>query len=90
LEEGFDVMLIDLKLPPLNGLETYLSIRDFRPDLVVIVITGYPQETRKLVKQALKENAYSCLEKPINMDELISLLGQIKEESAKGILKEPE
>jgi len=90
LEEGFDVMLIDLKLPPLSGLETYLSIRDFRPDLVVIVITGYPRETRKLVKQAIKGNAYACLEKPINMDELISLLGQIKEENAKGILKKPE
>lgn len=90
LEEEFDVMLIDLKLPPLNGLETYLSIRDFRPDLVVIVITGYPRETRKLLKQAIKENAYTCLEKPIKMDELISLLGQIKEENAEGILKKPE
>jgi len=45
---------------------------------------------RKLVKRALKENAYACLEKPINMDELISLLGQIKGEKAKGILEEPE
>ena len=89
-EKQFDIMLIDLKLPPLNGLETYLSIRDFRPDLVVIVITGYPRDTRKLAEQALQEKAYACLEKPINMDNLLSLLGQIKGEKAKGILEKPE
>ncbi len=89
-ENDFDIMLIDLKLPPLNGLETYLSIRDFRPNVVVIIITGYPQEMAKLAQQALQKNAYACLEKPINMGELVSLIEQIKEQKAKGILKKPE
>jgi DNA-binding NtrC family response regulator len=89
-ENNFDIMLIDLELPPRNGLETYLSIRDVRPDVVVIIITGYPREMSKLVQQALKENAYACLEKPINMDELVSLLEQIEEQKSKGILKKPE
>ena len=77
-------MLIDPKLPPLNGLETYLSIRDFRPNVVVIIITGYPQETGNLAQQALQGNAYTYLEKPINMDELVSLLERIKEEKDSG------
>lgn len=89
-KDNFDVMLIDMKLPALNGLETYLAIRDFRPNVVVIIITGYPQEMAKLAQQALQENAYACLEKPINMGELVSLLEQIKEQKAKGILKKPE
>jgi len=88
--DNFDVMLIDLKLPALNGLETYLAIRDFRPNVVGIVITGYPQEMAKLAQQALQKNAYACLEKPIDMGELVSLLEQIKEQKAKGILKKPE
>ncbi len=89
-KENFDVMLIDMKLPALNGLETYLAIRDFRPNVVVIIITGYPQKMAKLAQQALQENAYACLEKPIDMGELVSLLEQIKEQKAMGILKKPE
>ena len=89
-KNNFDIILIDLKLPALNGLETYLSIRDFRPNVVAIMITGYSQEMSKLVQQALQENAYTCLEKPIDMDELLSLLGQIREEKNKGTLKKPQ
>ncbi len=89
-ENNFDIMLIDMKLPPLNGLETYLSIRDFRPNVVVIIITGYPQEMVKLTQQALRENAYACLEKPLNMNELAMLLEQIKEHKIRGTLKKPE
>jgi len=89
-ENNFDIMLIDMKLPPLNGLETYLSIKDIRPEAVVVIITGYSKEMDNLVQQALRENAYACLEKPINMDEMASLLERIKEQRAKGILRKPE
>ena len=76
---NFDVMIIDMQLPPLNGLETYLAIHDFRPNMVAIIITGYREEMKELVGQALKRNAYTCLEKPLNMDKLVSLLERIKE-----------
>lgn len=79
-ESNFDIMLIDVKLNAVNGLETYLSIRDFRPEAVVIIITDYEQETNNLVQQALQGTVYTCLEKPINMDELIALLERIREE----------
>jgi cardiolipin synthase len=38
-ENNFDIVLLDMKLPPLNGLETYLAIRKIRWNVVVIVIT---------------------------------------------------
>ncbi len=78
-ENAFDIIILDMKLPSLNGLETYLAIRDIRPNVVVIVITGYPQEMGNLAQQAVQKNAFACLEKPIDMDDLVSLLGQIKE-----------
>ncbi len=78
----FDVILLDMKLPPTNGLETYSSVRDIRLNVVVIIITGYRQEMGDLVEQAIRETAYTCLEKPVDMDELLSLLGQIREEKA--------
>ena len=88
-EHNFDIVLIDMKLPPVNGLETYLSIKDIRPNAVAIVITGYPKDMHDLVQQALKGDAYTCLEKPINMEELLSLLDKIEEQKAKDILKRP-
>jgi len=89
-KNNFDIMLIDMKLPALNGLETYLAIRDFRPNVVAIIITGYLQEMGNLAQQALQETAYACLEKPIDMDKLFSLLERIREEKNKGTLKKPQ
>jgi two-component system response regulator HydG len=89
-KNNFDILLIDMKLPVLNGLETYLAIREFRPDAVAIIITGYKQEMSELVQQALQKCAYTCLEKPIDMDELISLLERIEGEKGKGTLKKPQ
>ncbi|MBL7178052.1 MAG: response regulator [Desulfobacteraceae bacterium] len=89
-ENPFDIMLIDMKLPTLNGLETYLAVRDIRPNMVAIIITGYSMQMGDLVEQAFKGGAYTCLEKPIDMEELLSLLGKIEEEKAKGTFKKPE
>ena len=86
-KNNFDIMLLDMKLPVLNGLETYLAIRQFRPDIVAVIITDYRQETSKLVQQALQEGAYTCLEKPIDMDELMKLLEHIKEQKDKETLE---
>jgi two-component system, NtrC family, response regulator HydG len=89
-ENSFDVMLIDMKLPPVNGLETYLSIRNIRPDVVAIIITGYPKDMSDLVKLALKRGAYICLEKPLDMEGLVSLVQKIEKDKASGTLKKPE
>ena len=80
---NFDIMILDLKLPALNGLETYLTIREFRPNVVAVIITGYAKEMDAMIQQALQENVYACMEKPIDMDNLLSLLEQIKEQKAK-------
>jgi DNA-binding NtrC family response regulator len=82
-EHNFDVMLFDVKLTPLNGLEAYLVIRDIRPDVIVIIITGYRKELSDIVDEALRKKVYACIEKPIEMDALITVLNKIEEEKAK-------
>jgi len=77
-ENDFDIMLLDMKLPPLNGLETYLAIKELRPNIVTIVITGHRQDMYSLVEDTLKKGAYTCFEKPIKMDELISVIEGLK------------
>ncbi len=73
-EKNFDVILLDMNLPPLNGLETYLKIRTMRPNVVVILITGCRDRMGDLIEKTLESCAYMCLEKPVNMDHLLNIL----------------
>lgn len=74
---NFDVIILDMKMPVLNGLETYLGIRELRPEAVVIVISGYPLEMNSLANQALESGAYSYLQKPFSIELLLDALGNI-------------
>ena len=68
-----------MKLPTLNGLETYLAIKKVNPRAVAVMMTGYRQEMAELVETALYNNAYACLYKPLNMKEMLNLTNEILE-----------
>jgi two-component system response regulator HydG len=85
----FDIMLLDMKLPPLNGLETYLEIRRISPGLVVIIITGFLSEMDELARKVKNDGAYALLEKPIDIDNLILLLDQIEGQNVKKKTEKP-
>jgi DNA-binding NtrC family response regulator len=72
-----DIFFIDMKLPVLNGLETYLEIRKANPEAVVVMMTAYRQEMDELAKQAIEKGAYSCLYKPFDMDKAIRIVDEI-------------
>ncbi len=78
-ENKFDIILLDMKLPEIDGLETYLAIRDFRPGVVIIIVTGYREEMGDLIEQALRKKAYACMEKPLDMDHLLKCIQNILE-----------
>ncbi len=74
---NFDIILLDMKLPAMNGLETYLAIRDIRNDAMVILITGYLDEIGNLARQSVEKGVYTCLEKPLDLDRLLALVNEI-------------
>lgn len=76
-QTAHDILLIDIKLPVINGLETYLGIKDINPEAVAIFMTAYRQEVSDLVKEALRNNAYTCLYKPLDIEELLNLISEI-------------
>ncbi len=78
-EAVYDVIFIDMKLPTINGLETYLRIKEINPKVVAIMITAYRQEVTDLVEEALKNDAYTCLYKPFDMSKLLKLVDEIWE-----------
>jgi two-component system response regulator HydG len=72
-----------MKLPTINGLETYLPIKKVNPEAVAIMMTAYHQEMDELVEAALKNHAYTCLYKPLDMEMLLRLIDEIRERKKK-------
>jgi len=63
-----DLVLVDLKMPGMSGMELLEKIGDFDPNIVSIVITGYA--TIESAVEAMKRNAYDFLPKPFTPDQL--------------------
>ena len=76
-KETHDIIFIDMKLPTINGLETYLAIKKINPEAVVIMMTAYRQEMADLAEEAVKESAYACIYKPIDIEETLKLIEAI-------------
>jgi len=73
--QPIDVVLLDLKLPGAGGLEALQRIKEQRPDIEVIVVTGYA--TVQSAVQAMKNGAYDYVTKPFSMDEFRLILERV-------------
>ncbi len=67
-EKKPDLVLIDLKMPGINGLELLEKTREIDPNIIAVVITGYA--TIESAVEAMKIGAYDFLPKPFTPDEL--------------------
>ena len=76
-EKSFDLIFIDMKLPTINGLETYLAIKEIKPDVIAVMVTGYREEMNELVQSAIDENAYTCLYKPLELSNVLQLIDNV-------------
>lgn len=74
---NYDAIILDIHMPVINGYEAFLSIREIRPDAIVIIITGYPEKMKDLVQKSLNKGAHISLTKPVDMDSLFEILEEI-------------
>jgi excisionase family DNA binding protein len=65
----FDLVILDLVMPGLSGVETFRELRAIRPGLPVIIVTGYPDSD--LMTQALAVGPFTVLPKPVDMKTLL-------------------
>jgi len=72
--QEIDMMISDVRMPGMSGLETLRRVRDENPVLPVLLVTAYP-EVRDAVG-AMRDGAANYLEKPIDLDELLASVRQ--------------
>ncbi|MGA2133868.1 MAG: sigma-54 dependent transcriptional regulator [Bryobacteraceae bacterium] len=73
----YDVALLDIKMPGMDGMELQSRLREADPELTVIIMTGYASVETAV--QALKQGAYDYITKPIDPDELSHLVANALE-----------
>ncbi|MBT5535620.1 sigma-54-dependent Fis family transcriptional regulator, partial [Candidatus Poribacteria bacterium] len=79
-DERPDVIICDIKLPGLSGLDALPRIREMHPDAYVIVMTAYG--TAQTAIEAIQRGAYDYLTKPLDLTRLRALLERIEQAHA--------
>src|SRR5262245_49315063 len=72
--DAFDLLITDLRMPEMDGLELLREARRRRPELDVVLMTAHA--TVKTAITAMKEGAADYLEKPFDKDELLLVVGR--------------
>ena len=73
--DQFDLVVLDLIMPEMPGSETFKRIRQIRPDLPVVVSTGY--SSSQALRSTLDQGAEAFLPKPYRLDELSRVIAQL-------------
>ena len=71
-ERFFDIVLMDIKLPGMNGVGAYKAIKEISPKTRAIMMTAYA--VKELIEEALNECAFTVLYKPFEMDKMLDLI----------------
>lgn len=81
------VILLDMKLNRINGLDVLKTIRARYPSMPVLLVTGYRQEMAEIIHAALEIKAFACLYKPLEIPDLLEKLSRIQLERLRSALK---
>ncbi len=73
-EKRFDIIILNNQLQNIDGTKVYPAIRNIRPDVPVINITGNKEEAGDIVNQLPEKGVYVYLEKPLDMDHLLEVI----------------
>jgi len=79
-QQPYNILLVDLKMPRMDGLQVLAQAKNLQPDAPVIIMTAYA--TVDTAVQAMKQGAYDYLVKPFEPEELSLLVGKLTDAQA--------
>ena len=83
---GYHLLVLDLMMPNMDGIETLQRVRRVDTDIAVVIFTGYP--TLETAVQSMKLEAVDYLKKPFDPEEFRSVVDRVMRK--KGLLRSPE
>lgn len=83
-KERFDLYLLDIILPDINGVELFLKIKGLFPESKAIMMTGFAVED--LIESAIKHGAYACIYKPFDLQKLFAMIEECLKSKKKVVL----
>ena len=87
-KESFDAIVMDFKMPGMDGIQALKNIKAKKPELQIILLTGYA--TVEKTVEAMKIGATDLLEKPADLEELAAKIKQAKAEKMLLVKKQTE
>jgi DNA-binding NtrC family response regulator len=69
IKGGYDVVITDLKMPGLDGIELLNAVRKFDQDIPIIIITAYA--TAESAAEAMDKNAFDFITKPFRKEQIL-------------------
>ena len=75
-EESFDVVIMDFMMPGMNGFQTLKAVKQKKPGVQIILLTGYVPDEKRIEAKAL--GALDVIEKPPDLEDLIGKIRSLK------------
>ncbi|MBW2636947.1 MAG: response regulator [Deltaproteobacteria bacterium] len=75
-KETFDVVFIDVVMPGMDGVETLNALKDIKPDIVAIMMTGFAVENK--IQTAMKLGAFDYIYKPFEESEIQAIFKKLE------------
>lgn len=73
-KQAFTVVISDVRMPGLNGVDTFRELKRIRPELTVVLMTAFALE--KLLEEAIAEGVYTVIYKPFSMEHLSRIIAR--------------
>ena len=77
LEVDIDVLLLDLRMPTINGLDVYAEIKKRGRAVPTVLVTGYRTEEAESIEMLRRLSVETCLTKPVAADDLLNAIERV-------------
>ena len=69
-EAHYDVVFLDVNMPGMNGLETFVKLGEISPQSAVVMITGYGKTLKAVIEEARSLGVRAVIDKPFTIDKI--------------------